>query len=671
MRKSYFCFDYDSFGITLIPKMIRNTILLFLTGLVLMACSSSYKIHKISQNGTSAALRLPGEKALTTPVLPEGTPLSDTLTVRDEEGKEYLVMRAVRDEESGEMVASEQLQAAVVTARFRNVAERGGQVELAFQISVSDSLQDSRWQLRFYPEMHLLSDTISLDPVYVTGKGFRRAQLRGYQQYERFLRSIAQDSAHFVDEYQLEVFLERNLPQIYRYKSDTSQVSDEQFASAFGVTGKQALEHYTNKLRIRANARKSGRKQQMLEKYIRNPIVREGLRLDTVLRGNNGEFIYHYVQTIRIRPRLKKVDVVLKGDIHDEKKCLYRIPAGPPLTFYISSLSAFALPMDRYLTRVVERRAEARTVCRLDFAGGSSALDGSLGDNHSELQRIRTQLASLLENETFDLDSVVVRASCSPEGSLALNAALSQRRSERVCAHFRSFVRHYSDSLRRYRGFSVDEAGKIIRSAPVPRIAFLSHSIPEDWDGLSAAVASDTVLRESEKYRFSVLCALSDPDERERAMRGESFYPYIKRAIYPRLRSVRFQFHLHRKGMVKDTVHTTIPDTVYREGLQALTDHDYERAFSLLKDYEDYNAGVAALALNRNAYARMILEKLPLTPRIDYMLAILHAREGKVEAAVQHYLDACRKDPSLVYRGNLDPEIAELVRRYDLQVGED
>ena len=519
--------------------------------------------------------------------------------------------------------------------------------------------------------MHIFSDTLSLDAVHITGTGFRRAQLRGYQQYERFLRSIAQDSAHFVNEYQLEVFLERNLPRIYRYKTDTTQVSDEQFASAFGVTGKQALEHYTNKLRIRANARKIGRKQQMLEKYIRNPIVREGLRLDTVLRGNNGEFIYHYVQTIRIRPRLKKVDVVLKGAIHDEKKCLYRIPAGPPLTFYISSLSSFAQPMERYLTRVVERRAEARTTCHLDFAGGSSDLDVSLGNNPSELHRIRTVLASLLDNETYDVDSVVVRASCSPEGRFPLNAALSQRRSERVSKHFRQFMRQYSDSLRRYRGFSVDEQGEITHAAAAPRIVFLSYSIPEDWEGLSEAIAADTVLREAEKNRFSALCALSDPDERERAMRGESFYPYIKKSLYPRLRSVRFQFHLHRKGMVKDTVHTTVPDTVYREGVQALMDHDYERAFSLLKDYEDYNAGVAALALNRNVSARMILEKLPATSRIDYMLAILNAREGKAEAAVQHYLDACRKDPSLVHRGNLDPEISELVRRYDLKVAEE
>ena len=612
-------------------------------------------------------MRLPGEKALPEPLLPEGSPASDTLTVKDEAGNEYLIMRAVRDEESGEMVASEQLQAAVVTARFRNVAERGGWIDLAFQIRVSDSLQDSRWQLRFFPEMYLLSDTLQLDSVLITGKGFRKAQLRGYQQYERFLRSIARDSAHFVDEYQLEVFLERNLPQIYGFKSDTSRVSDEQFASAFGVTGRQALEHYTNKLLIRANARKVGRKRQMLEKYIRNPLGGDGIRLDTVLRGENGEFIYNYTQSLHTRPKLRKVEVVLKGAIHDEKKRLYRIPPAPPLTFYISSLSSFAQPTERYQTRVVERRAEANTMCNLDFAGGSSDIVLSLGRNEAELERIRSILASLLENEIFDLDSVVVRASCSPEGRYSLNRGLSQRRGERVCKHFQHFIRHYTDSLRRYRGFSVDEEGRITRAAAAPHIAFLSCSVPEDWDGLSEAVAADTVLREGEKHRFRTLCSLSDPDERERAMRGESFYPYIKRTLYPRLRSVQFQFHLHRKGMVKDTVHTTVPDTVYREGLQALIDHDYEKAFSLLKGYEDYNAAVAALALDRNVYARTILEKLPSSPRVDYMLAILYAREGDYEPAVQHYLDACRKDPSLVHRGNLDPEISALVRRYDLQ----
>lgn len=631
-----------------------------------MACSSSYQVNKIRSQGTTAQLRLPGERELASPALPAESVLSDTLTVRDENGRAFLIMKAVRDEESGEMVASDVLQAAVVSARFRHVAERGGRIELAFQISVSDSLQDSRWQLRFSPEMYVLEDTLALDSIFITGQGFRKSQLRGYQQYERFLRSIARDSAYFVDERQLEIFLQRNLPRIYHFKSDTSRVSDEQFSSAFGVTGRQALEHYTNKFIIAANARKIGRKGRMRDKYIRNPVIGDGVRLDTVLRGENGDFVYNYVQTLQTRPCLRKAEIVLKGTIHDEKQLLYRIPASPPLTFYISSLSSFAVPRERFLTRVIERRAEANMSCNLDFESGSSDILPTLGDNAAELYRIHQILTALLENETFDLDSVRVLSSCSPEGGLSLNEALSKRRSERVCSYLRHFVRHYRDSLKRGQGFSIDEHGQIVHTPETPSITFLSSSIAEDWEGLSAAVQGDSLLSREDKDRYRRLFALHDADARERALGAESFYPYIKKAHYPRLRSVRLHFYLHRKGMVKDTIHTTVLDTVYRDGLQALIDHDYARAFSLLKDYDDYNAAVAALALGRNVYARTILMRLPRTPRIDYMLALIDAREGAFEPAVQHYLDACRADPSLVHRGNLDPEIAALVRRYGL-----
>ena len=55
------------------------------------------------------------------------------------------------------------LQAAVVTARFRNIAERGGKVDLRFQITVPARMRDSRWQLRFYPDMFILGDSLSSD----------------------------------------------------------------------------------------------------------------------------------------------------------------------------------------------------------------------------------------------------------------------------------------------------------------------------------------------------------------------------------------------------------------------------------------------------------------------------------------------------------------------------
>ena len=642
---------------------MKRVILLLLPALI-VACSTQTKLQKIRRTGVSAQLSLPAEEAIDERPSVEGAPRRDTLTVEAPDGKQLILMRAVRDELTGEMVACEQLDAVVVTARFRHVAERHGKVELAFQISVPDSLLDARWQLCFHPRLLVLGDTLSLDPIYITGADFRKGQLRGYQQYARFLQSIARDSLHFVDENQLEIFLERNLPQIFRFKSDTSLVSDEAFASAFGVTQRQAVEHYTNHLLKQANARKIARKGKMWEKYVRNPIIREGIRLDTVLR-ESGRFEYCYTHTLATRPGLRRADVFLSGDLRDAKSLLYRIPQGAPLTFYISSLSSFADLSPHYKTEIVERRAESHQTFRVDFAAGRSEIDPSLGGNRDEIARICRILSSLLENSVFELDSILVGAGCSPEGSFASNRVLSGRRSESVSAYFRRYLNRKSDSLRRERGFSVDEHGRIHHEA-APRIPFRTQCLGEDWEGLDRLVQEDTLLSAGDKARYARLAAVPEPDARELALRGESFYPRLRQALYPRLRSVRFAFHLHRKGMVKDTVHTTVLDTLYMEGVQAIQDRDYLRAVGFLAPYGDYNTAVAYLALERNASAQAILERLRPDARIHYMLAILAARDEDEAAAVSHYLKACALEPSYVHRGRLDPEIAVLIERYRL-----
>ena len=61
-----------------------------------------------------------------------------------------------------------------------------------------------------------------------------------------------------------------------------------------------------------------------------------------------------------------------------------------------------------------------------------------------------------------------------------------------------------------------------------------------------------------------------------------------------------------------------------------------------------------------------ILQDLEKTPQVNYMLALLYARNGDDEKAVQHYLTACKKERSYVFRGNLDPEIYILIQRYGL-----
>ena len=352
----------------------------------------------------------------------------DTIVVRDDSGRKMLLMKAVRDDESGEMVANEVLDAAVVTARFRNVAERRGRVDLQFQITVPRDMQDSRWQLRFYPDMFILGDSLRLESVVVTGRDYRRAQLKGYQQYERFLSTIIRDTTRFIDIGQLEIFLQRNIPQVFAFKNDSTEVSDEVFRSCYGVSEKQAVEYYTDRFAKWRNARRIASRDRMFRRYVKAPIVSEGIRLDTVMQNSSGDFVYSYTQTIRTRPKLRRVDIVLSGDIYEQDRRLYAIPPTEPLSFYISSVSSFADPAERYLTRVVERRASANASYKIEFRQGRHEVVEDYGDNAAQTGFVKDNLVDLLSNTVFDLDSIVVVANASPEGSWRSNGALSRRR---------------------------------------------------------------------------------------------------------------------------------------------------------------------------------------------------------------------------------------------------
>ena len=157
-----------------------------------------------------------------------------------------------------------------------------------------------------------------------------------------------------------------------------------------------------------------------------------------------------------------------------------------------------------------------------------------------------------------------------------------------------------------------------------------------------------------------------EPDARERLLQEESFYPHLREKLYPRLRTVRFGFFLHRKGMLKDTVHTTVLDTAYMQGVQAIRDRDYERAVTLLRPYKDYNTAVAYCSLDYNASALSILETLPRDDKVNYLLAIVYSRRGDERSAVECYIRSCQQNPSMIHRGNLDPEISQLIRQYGL-----
>lgn len=648
-------------------KSKAHYLILATLSIILASCATQQKLKEIQETHRDAQLTLSDEVS-NLPEMKIKQITRDTLKIKDDDGSDILIMKAVKDDETGEMVAADILDAAKVTARFRNIAERKGKVDLAFDIIVPEDMVDSKWQLRFHPDMFILEDSVRLESVVITGSKYRKAQLRGYQQYERFLAKIISDTTKFVNLDALEIFLKRNIPQVYAFKTDTTFVSDEQFYTIYGVSEQDAVEHYTNTLAKNRNDRRKANKDAMYKKYVKSPIITEGLRLDTIIVNPEGDFVYHYIQTINTRPKLRKVDVILSGEMYEQDVKLYSMPRSAPLTFYISSLSAFTDNTERYLTKVIERQVSANTEGKIDFELGKADVKPDLGENLFEIQKIKSTLADLLNNETFDLDSILVSATASPEGSLALNKSLANKRSESVSRYFNEFMEEYTDSLIVEGGVSMDlDGGGMTYTKQVQEIKFTPRSIPENWDDLYTFVQNDPVLNIDQKDEFNRIYAEEeDLDRRDGKLKGTDFYPYLKDAVYPKLRTVKFNFFLHRKGMVKDTVHTTVLDSTYMRGAQALRDMDYETAVALLAPYRDYNAAVAFMAMDRNLSALEILEKVERTAEINYLLAILYSRTGEPEKAVKCYLDACNENKSYVYRGNLDPEISVLIKTYGL-----
>lgn len=431
----------------LVPILV---ILLIIT--LAQSCAGPSKIQTVQEQEMRASIGLVEmpDEILRSTQKDSADEQSNDLTIKDDRGKTLTLMKAEADE-NGEMVARDRIVASVVTARFRNVAERGGKVNIIFEIRVPKEMQDELWQLRFYPTLN----NQKLEPVYVTGAKYRESQLKGYERYNRFLDSIIKDSTRFIDLKKLEVFIQRNIPDLYAFKRDSTIVSEAKFSSAYGVTEQDAIDHYTRKMSKRRNARRAARSEEMYRKYVPVPIVNEGIRLDTVVYGDK-DLIYTYEETIPARNSLKKASVKVAGEIYEQDKVIYKIPASDSLTYYISSLTAF--------------------------------VDKSLNPH----------------------------------------------------------------------------------------------------------------------------------------------------------------------------------DAKYQDGIKALLNRDYKRAITWLKDYKDINTALAYLELEYNGTARQILEALPDSDNILYLKAVVYCRTEREEQAKEAFLKACELKPAFWHRGNLDPEISDLVQRFNL-----
>ena len=150
---------------------------------------------------------------------------------------------------------------------------------------------------------------------------------------------------------------------------------------------------------------------------------------------------------------------------------------------------------------------------------------------------------------------------------------------------------------------------KKLESIKIPAIEFINHPIAENWDDLYTLVSLDSAITDKEKELFyATYEKFNNLDDRENEMKKHSYYNYMRETLYPKLRVVKFNFHMHRKGMEHDTIWRLIPTEKYKEGVKALKEFEFEKAEQILKYYPTYNAAVCFIVRHKPYQALQILE---------------------------------------------------------------
>ena len=365
----------------------------------------------------------------------------------------------------------------------------------------------------------------------------------------------------------------------------------------------------------------------------------EDARLDSLIEGRS-TVTYYYSQAVKTDETSKKMQVTLQGQVLAVDDSAYSLPPSDTLSYVVSSMLSFVDTLPRYRIKVIDKFVTVEDRNYIQFFVGDTRVVDTLGDNRRQLDKITGLMRQIVEQQEFYADTITLTAASSPEGDYRFNDRLSQGRAE---ALKRYLVRRY--------GRSIDTMLTV-------------RWVAEDWTELTNRIRTDREIVNREAI-LELIAAEKNPDRREQIirLRFPQEYAYVRSVIYPQLRAVNFRYSLRRKGMVKDTIHTTELDTAYTRGVELLRKRKYAKALYVLNDYNDRNTVVAHLSLGHDERAMELLATMPKDAVTEYLRAIACSRLGRKEEGLRHFLEACRLDGRMEYRGNLDPEIAELLKQ--------
>lgn len=243
----------------------------------------------------------------------------------------------------------------------------------------------------------------------------------------------------------------------------------------------------------------------------------------------------------------------------------------------------FLHPMEDYNKRYdILLKDRGKGTSTVIFKVGSHMIDLDMQDNKDVLDAIGKAF-DLIENDpNAILKQIMVAGYASPEGSLAFNTALAQRRAESVKKFLQSRMKNPNDNL------------------------FEVYNGREDWDGLRNMVEKSEM--EEKEEIISIIDSYTMEQEMRKAklkqLYGGAPYKYMLENFYPTLRCagyVQVYYEIDRRATVATAItdsqgRTTWLDpdsprnravTNINKAVSHMVDHNFDKALDVMLEFKD------------------------------------------------------------------------------------
>lgn len=277
----------------------------------------------------------------------------------------------------------------------------------------------------------------------------------------------------------------------------------------------------------------------------------------------------------------------------------------------------------------VKRRAENKSA-RLEYRRDSYAVLPEYRTNRAELDSVQRSFALLKDNPNLTVTAIYITGYASPEGSMAYNEKLSQRRAQTFADYVRKRNRDLSEDL-----WHVAWKG-------------------EDWDGFVAQVEQAEDWPARAKVQEAIAQCNDNIDVCEQKIRQQlsaDDYRYLIDELYAPLRRNDYRIEYTVRNFTPEEARQMLevrPDLLSAAEMQRVADSygrntdAYRKALdTALRTYPDnvalrYNAALAAVEAGRYAEAIALLKDTQDGASLN-LLGVAHYKSGDKRQAEQAF----------------------------------